>query len=134
MTLWFLFALMTVAAAFAVLWPLGRRAPAQGGSEAAVYKDQLAEIQRDAGVGLIGSAEAEAARVEIARRLLAVADADGRSPDSSNLKMRRGVAVLALVGIPVLALAFYLPLGSPRLPDFPLASRSRAPTASTADA
>lgn len=128
MTLWFLFALMTAAAAFAVLWPLGRRSPAQGGSEAVVYKDQLAEIQRDAAVGLIGPAEAEAARVEIGRRLLAVADA--RLPDSSHLKMRRGVAVLALAGIPVLALAFYLPLGSPRLPDFPLASRSRAPTAS----
>src|SRR5438105_4495255 len=30
MTLWFVFALMTVAAIFAVLWPLSRRAPAEG--------------------------------------------------------------------------------------------------------
>ena len=36
MNLWFVFALMTVAAVFAVLWPLGRRtAPQTGGNEAA---------------------------------------------------------------------------------------------------
>src|SRR6202011_4341585 len=65
MTLWFVFALMTAAAIFAVLWPLGRSAPAAAdGSEAVVYKDQLAEIDRDMTTGMIGAAEAEAARVE----------------------------------------------------------------------
>ena len=45
MTLWFVFALMTAAAIFAVLWPLGRRGrPPNDGSEETVYKDQLAEI------------------------------------------------------------------------------------------
>src|SRR6266481_8671405 len=45
MTLWFVFALMTAAAIFAVLWPLGRHGqPREDGSEAVVYKDQLAEI------------------------------------------------------------------------------------------
>ena len=72
MTLWFVFALMTVAAIFAVLWPLSRSsAPRAGGNEATVYRDQLAEIDRDAAAGLIGVSEAEAARVEISRRLLA---------------------------------------------------------------
>ena len=47
MTLWLVFALMTAAAIIAVLWPLGRREPAAGGSDVAVYKDQLAEIDRD---------------------------------------------------------------------------------------
>ena len=75
MTLWFVFALMTVAAIFAVLWPLSRSSSAQaGGSEAVVYRDQLAEIDRDVAAGLIGVSEAEAARVEIGRRLLAAAD------------------------------------------------------------
>ncbi|MDB5631589.1 MAG: c-type cytochrome biosis protein CcmI, partial [Tardiphaga sp.] len=60
MTLWFVFALMTAAAIFAVLWPLGRARSGAGGTEAAVYKDQLAEIGRDAAAGLIGSPEAEA--------------------------------------------------------------------------
>ena len=48
MTLWFVFALMTAAAIFAVLWPLGRARSSAGGTEAAVYKDQLAEVGRDA--------------------------------------------------------------------------------------
>ena len=36
---------------------------------------------------------------------------------------------MALVGLPVVSVAFYLPLGSPRLGDFPLAQRARAPDA-----
>jgi cytochrome c-type biogenesis protein CcmH len=129
MTLWFVFALMTAAAIFAVLWPLGRRQGTKaGGSESTVYKDQLAEIGRDAATGLIAPPEAEAARVEIGRRLLAATDAESAEPIASSPRWRRGVAVLALVGLPVIAVAFYLPLGSPRLPDFPLAERSRTPS------
>jgi cytochrome c-type biogenesis protein CcmH len=126
MTLWFVFALMTVAAIFAVLWPLSRggSAPA-GGSEAVVYKDQLAEIERDAAAGLIGASEAEAARVEIGRRLLAVADGQRERPARSNLGLRRASAILALVGLPIAAVTLYLALGTPQLGDFPLASRTR---------
>jgi len=131
MTLWFVFALMTAAAVFAVLWPLGRGPrPQREGTEANVYKDQLAEIDRDVSAGLIGPSEAEAARVEISRRLLAAADSERVLPASSNVTLRRAVAVIALAGLPLMALAFYLPLGSPRLPDFPLAERARAPDAS----
>ena len=126
MTLWFVFALMTVAAIFAVLWPLGRGASASaGGSEAVVYRDQLAEIDRDVAAGLIGVSEAEAARVEIGRRLLAAADGERDLPARSNLGLRRASAVVALVGLPIAAVTFYLALGSPRLGDFPLASRTR---------
>jgi cytochrome c-type biogenesis protein CcmH len=131
MTLWFVFALMTVAAVFAVLWPLGRATQAKsGGSEANVYKDQLAEIDRDLAAGLIGASEAEAARVEIGRRLLAAVDDDRAPPVKSNLRLRRSAAVLALVGLPVIAAAFYLALGSPQLGDFPLATRTRTADAS----
>jgi cytochrome c-type biogenesis protein CcmH len=41
--------------------------------------------------------------------------------------LRRSAAVIALVGLPIVAVAFYLPLGSPQLGDFPLAQRIRAP-------
>mgnify|MGYP003707201275 CR=1 FL=1 len=128
MTLWFVFALMTVAAMFAVLWPLGRagRMPNQG-SEAAVYKDQLAEIERDLGAGLIAAPEAEAARVEIGRRLLAAASSETAPAGPSSLKWRRAAAVLALVGLPLVAIGVYGPLGSPGMADVPLAERSRAP-------
>jgi cytochrome c-type biogenesis protein CcmH len=126
MTLWFVFALMTVAAIFAVLWPLGRggRDPNQG-SEVAVYKDQLAEIERDLAAGLIAQGEAEAARVEISRRLLAAAASEQVPAPTSSLTWRRAAAVLALVGLPLVAAAIYLPLGSPALHDFPLAQRQR---------
>jgi len=127
MTLWFVFALMTVAAIFAVLWPLSRRTPPlAGGSEAAVYRDQLAEIDRDVAAGLIGPSEAEAARVEISRRLLATADGKSDLPAQVNLGLRRSSTVLALLGLPVAAVAFYLSVGSPQLGDFPLAGRTRA--------
>jgi cytochrome c-type biogenesis protein CcmH len=128
MTLWFVFALMTAAAIFAVLWPLGRsRRLHNDASEAVVYKDQLAEIDRDVAAGLIGSPEAKAARVEIGRRLLAAVDRPRDPPIAANTRLRRSAAVIALVGVPIVAVALYLPLGSPRLGDFPLAQRSRAP-------
>jgi cytochrome c-type biogenesis protein CcmH len=127
MTLWFVFALMTVAAIFAVLWPLSRGASAPGGgSEAVVYRDQLAEIDRDVAAGLIGVSEAEAARVEIGRRLLAAADGERELPARSSLGLRRASAIMALVGLPIAAVTFYLAIGSPWLGDFPLASRTRA--------
>jgi cytochrome c-type biogenesis protein CcmH len=130
MNLWFVFALMTAAAIFAVLLPLGLSARAQtGGNEASVYRDQLAEIDRDAAAGLIGASEAEAARVEIGRRLLAAADRPVVPALPSSMAFRRVAAGVALVGLPALALAVYLPLGSPKLPDFPLAQRNRAPDA-----
>jgi cytochrome c-type biogenesis protein CcmH len=131
MTLWFVFALMTVAAIFAVLWPLGRGVRAQNsdaenqGSEVAVYKDQLAEIERDLAAGLIAPPEAEAARVEISRRLLAAAGSESALVPTSSLKWRRAAAVLALVGLPLVAVAVYVPLGSPALRDAPLAQRER---------
>jgi cytochrome c-type biogenesis protein CcmH len=130
MTLWFVFALMTIAAIFAVLWPLGRGVrPQRDGSEAVVYRDQLAEVDRDAAAGLIGPSEAGAARVEISRRLLAAVDDERDLPVASNLGLRRSAAIMALVGLPILAAAVYLPLGSPRLGDFPLAQRTRVPDA-----
>jgi cytochrome c-type biogenesis protein CcmH len=125
---WFVFALMTVAAVFAVLWPLGRRyRPQEQGTEASVYRDQLAEVDRDLAGGLIGAAEAEQARIEISRRLLAADSAQIRPAAQASPWLRRAVAVVALIGLPLAALAFYLPLGSPQLGDFPLASRSQAP-------
>ena len=62
--------------------------------------------------------------------MLAAADAERPAPSSANTALRRAVAVIAFVGLPVAAAALYLPLGSPRLPDFPLAERAQAPAAS----
>ena len=114
MTLWFVFALMTATAVFAVLWPLGRgNASAREGSETVVYKDQLAEVQRDAAAGMIGANEAEAARVEISRRLLAASDAVAGESSPSSLWFRRAVALIALAGLPLVAVGLYATFGSP---------------------
>jgi cytochrome c-type biogenesis protein CcmH len=127
MTLWFVFALMTAAAIFAVLWPLGRASgrPQQDGGETAVYRDQLAEVDRDVASGLINPPEAAAARVELSRRLLAAADQRREPFSGSDVSLRRAAAIVALLGLPALAVGLYVPLGSPGLPDFPLVQRSR---------
>jgi cytochrome c-type biogenesis protein CcmH len=126
MTLWFVLALMTMAAVFAVLWPLSRLQPRVSGSDAAVYRDQLGEIERDRGAGLIGEAEAEAARTEVSRRLIAASDAPQIAPEAS-LKRRRIVALATLLLLPLGTLCFYLSLGSPQLPGSPLAARIDLP-------
>lgn len=131
MTLWFLFALMTAAAIFAVLWPLARgtRGSAVTGSDVAVYRDQLDEIARDRATGLIAEADAEAARVEVSRRLIAAADSahTEAAPAGGTAFRRRAAAVIALIMLPALAAGLYLKLGSPQLPGQPLASRATTP-------
>jgi cytochrome c-type biogenesis protein CcmH len=130
MALWFVFALMTAVAVFAVLWPLGRGARKEReGSETAVYKDQLAEVSRDAASGMIAPAEADAARVEISRRLLAASDDEASATSTANVPLRRAVAIVALVVMPLIAAAFYARLGSPSIGDFPIAARMAAPLA-----
>jgi len=127
---WLVFALMTAAAMFAVLWPLARRAPERGGSDLAVYRDQLDEIARDRATGLIGEAEAEAAKVEVSRRLIAAADAAEAQQlpmtAGSPIWRRRLTAIAGLVLVPAGATALYLVLGSPQLPGEPLQARLRA--------
>src|SRR6202158_317712 len=100
MTLWFVFALMTAAAIFAVLWPLGRAGrPKDDVGGPTVTKDPLAEVDGDVAAGLIGSSEAKAARVEIGRRLLAAVDSQRDPPTASNIRVRRLAAVIALAGL-----------------------------------
>jgi cytochrome c-type biogenesis protein CcmH len=126
MTLWFGVALMTAAAVWAVLWPLARRgSDLRGGSDVAVYRDQLAEIERDRAAGLIAENEAAGAQVEVSRRLIAAADAQAPPPADavSATWRRRSVAVAALILLPLGAAALYVALGSPSLPDQPLAAR-----------
>jgi cytochrome c-type biogenesis protein CcmH len=127
MILWIVFALMTATAIFAVLWPLGRKPRAVGGSDVLVYKDQLQEIDRDRAAGLIGEAEAEAARLEVSRRLIAAADTQPPTMSAAvaprNLRWRRTVAVAALVILPFGAPSLYVALGSPNIPGEPAFAR-----------
>jgi cytochrome c-type biogenesis protein CcmH len=130
MVLWILFAVMTAAAVTAVLWPFGRKPThLHGGNDKLVYQDQLAEIDRDHIAGLIGDAEADSARVEISRRLLAAADADAATAakpqvSSQNAWRQRAAVVAAVVVVPAVALGLYRKLGSPNVPGQPAFARS----------
>lgn len=132
MVFWLVMGVMTATALFAVIGPLLRRPhmPA-GDNDLAVYRDQLAEIERDLSQGTIAPADAEAARIEVSRRLIAAADRAEQtgklSPDTEAVPARTGwwrrAAATALLALPVGAVALYLALGSPELPGQPLAER-----------
>ncbi|MEI8146665.1 MAG: c-type cytochrome biogenesis protein CcmI [Alphaproteobacteria bacterium] len=125
MTVWIVFAVMTAAAIFAVLVPLSRRAVSTGGSDLAVYKDQLAEVERDFANGLIGAAEAEAARIEVSRRLLAAAAVAASNNSDGQARRRRIAAIGAIIVVPAIAFGVYGLRGNPDLPGQPLAERLR---------
>ncbi|MFC5507201.1 MULTISPECIES: c-type cytochrome biogenesis protein CcmI [Hyphomicrobiales] len=131
MLIWIIFAIMTGAAIFALLWPLGRGralAFADGADARSLYRSQLGEIDRDLARSLIGPAEADAARAEAARRLLRAAgdDSGPEGVTESSLRRRRASSALALSCVPLLALLVYGAYGSPGQPDQPLAARLQA--------
>jgi len=119
MTLWLILALMTAAAIFAVVWPLAQNGKAaRSGSDVVVYRDQLDEVERDLAAGTIGKTEAEAARVEISRRLLAAAEAAKAAPTqmpAANTWYRRTGIIVAVLLLPIGAGSLYLRIGSPGL-------------------
>ena len=122
---WVVLAAMTGLAALVAVWPLirGARRGASGPADAAFYKAQLGEIERDVARGFLPAEEAAGARVEAARRLIAASavTADGVVADAPGL--RRWAAIAIVVAAPVVALALYADLGRPDLPDAPLAQR-----------
>ena len=111
-----------------LLAPLIRRRRSPASRDAynlAVYRDQLAEIERDLARGVLAESEAEAARAEIARRILALKPAEDETPAGAN---PRAVAIVVILLLPIAAGALYWQLGSPALPDQPFAARSAAGT------
>ena len=139
MLFWFVAALLTVGASLAVLLPLARRGDDERAAESndlEVYRDQLAELDRDAARGLIQPAEAEQARAEIARRIL---QADGRIAESTpkapaGRMLPRIAATVAILAVPLVSWGIYAGIGSPGLPSQPLAERlAKNPADSTVD-
>jgi len=129
--LWVILACLTAIVLLVLLRPLAAAGPQDRAPEAfdaAVYRDQLGEIESDRARGLIGETEAEAARIEIARRLLQ-ADSKERASDGAKPGGSPARAAMICVGaaLPLLALGLYLVYGSPRLPDQPLAVRLQDP-------
>src|SRR5438477_12814737 len=104
-----------------LLVPLLLRRRADASREAynlAVYRDQLAEVERDVGRGVLSPEQAEAARAEIGRRILALAPAGSasRQPESA---MPFAIGVAAVIMLPFAAWLIYAVLGSPAVPGQP---------------
>lgn len=79
-----------------------------------VYKDQLAELERDAARGLIAPADAAAARLEIQRRILAAGNETAPAPRA---RPAQGLILAIVLGLPFAGGALYLGLGRPDLPS-----------------
>lgn len=127
MMFWLTAIALTFAASFAVLLPLTRKPEGVATDEAhdlTVYKDQLAEVERDCERGAIGSVEAEQARAEIARRIIRLDAQSQGKPASSTSRLMASAAVLA---VPLVSWGLYSLIGSPELPSQPLAARLEKP-------
>ena len=95
--LWLLIALLSAAVLGLFAWTLRRSGAVQGPeSDLAVYRDQLAELDRDVARGLMPETEAASARLEIQRRLLAAAERDGKTAASARSMPRATMLILAL--------------------------------------
>ncbi len=115
-------ALIATSAVF-ILWPLLRRSEhrlERGELAMAIFRDQLAEVDRDMARGLISDGEAEAARAEIKRRMLA-ADKDGSGRVAVGSGNWAVVALAAL--IPLGGAGLYALVGQPGMPSVPFAQR-----------
>jgi cytochrome c-type biogenesis protein CcmH len=127
---WFVLAGMAAVAVLAALWPVLRPSssanPDAVSSEARFYKAQLEEIRRDVERGLLLQSEAESARAEAARRLIAASSGARPAPPPAHPRNRLAAATLIAIGLPAIAFPLYALLGQPKLPDEPLASRKAA--------
>lgn len=132
---WIFAAILVLVCGYLVLMPLRRSMALRGraDSDVAVYRDQLEEIDRDLERGMIGEAEAKAARTEISRRLL-IADAARSVESNSQTRAGSQFAVILVVAMPFLAVPLYLYSGAPGLPSQPFAERiSKAPEEQSLD-
>ena len=118
-------AALAVATLAVVAVPLLRPAQAvadHGQFDRTVYRDQLKELERDVVRGVLSPAEAQSARLEVQRRLLA---AEGRSGAGWVGAGRSPWLAVGIAGFVLTAsAALYFQLGSPGLRDMPFASRS----------
>lgn len=108
-------ALILIAVVF-IVWPFRRRRAGADFSQqqlnAAIYRDQMAEIERDRAIGALDQADFEQARAELQRRLIEDSPeqvAVGAAPE------RAGFALPIALGafLPLAAILLYLALGNP---------------------
>jgi len=79
----------------------------------AIYRDQLQELKADLQNGIIGKEQFDQDSVEIQRRLLEDTSLSAK-PAEKNLAKSRSTAYLLACGIPLIAVVFYLEVGTPQ--------------------
>jgi len=130
MFFWILVAILTAAVAAVLLLPLLRRPKAAAGDashDVEVYRDQLEELKRDEASGLLGAGEAELARAEVARRLIAARKAEKTCPTGAEGRRNRLAQAFVILLLPAIGLGLYVSTGRPGLPAQPLAERLANP-------
>lgn len=129
--LWLVFAILTLAIVAILIFPIlqgsSDREAQRVDYDIVVYRDQLAEIDREVERGLMTQEQAVGARAEVHRRMLAAEDAELKAPHKpSTVTSRRfrlaSIVAIALI-VPIGATALYRTLGSPNLPGKPYAWR-----------
>ncbi len=138
MIFWIVAGTLTIFVVAGLLVPLLRRPDAGANRDAydlAVYRDQLAEIDRDLARGEIGAEQATAARTEIERRLLAVApgapEPEARESVGPRPAAHRLAGTVLAIAVPAAAVGAYLLLGTPDVPSQPFAERKTTVDAAT---
>ncbi len=122
--IWVIAILLALTLTLFLVQPLWRRGSANAprrSYDLAVYRDQLAELEREQASGLIAAPEAQAARAEIARRMLA-ADKGDRAPPPPAIA-RPWIPLALVVAAPLGAVLLYAAIGRPDMPDRPAAER-----------
>ncbi|WP_118134857.1 c-type cytochrome biogenesis protein CcmI [Oceanicella sp. SM1341] len=132
MALWLSIAVITLLGLAWIARPLlgrARDAEARAEYDKRVYRDQMAEIERDRARGVLDAEEAEASRAEVGRRLLAADTAAARGqagPVRAPAGISRALAFGLVVIVGLGAVGLYARLGTPALRDQPLAERQAA--------
>jgi cytochrome c-type biogenesis protein CcmH len=81
----------------------------------AIYRDQISELETDLANGIVSREQFEQDRDEIERRLLEDVTSSGAVSSKSLKPTRegRGLVYAIALGLPILAVAFYLRIGNP---------------------
>lgn len=119
---WLMVAVMVAGAALVLLRGRAAGGDTSPGAEA-LYRAQLAELERDLARGTLQPIEADRLRIEISRRLLEADKATARPIETADQRPVLGGLVVLVLGA---AIAGYMWLGAPMYPDLPLAARIAA--------
>jgi len=126
----FLLALLTAGTVGVLLIPLLRTrlgATNRLDNDLAIYRDQLAEVERERAAGSLSEPDASAARTEIERRILAAAEKDSTPAPKPAAAFHRFLPPVLCLLIPAFALGLYLQIGQPGVASAPFIPQPRPP-------